>query len=247
MSGGRPRGRPAEHACRRRSSRARSAARPTLRSRPMMRPCRAAAARSCGGVGREVKQRDPERLAGLRDRRAESVRARVRESGSRLGHDRDALTCVSPLHLPAVHDWLRAKLIRHRCVVRAELAVGRDRAAERCRPEASRCTAQRSRPCSKCDTATWPGARRAGRVPAGIKRASVARRQPGSSTVAQVMRPQWGKANEGAAMTEQHPPDGEQAKFEIVFRTTALASGHLPVRVGGRHDRPWRCERRMHA
>ena len=63
-----------------------------------------------------------------------------------------------------------------------------------------------------------------GRVPSGIKSASVARRQPGSPTVAQVMRPQWGKANEGAAMS-QPPPDGEQGKFEIVFELPPSPEG----------------------
>jgi hypothetical protein len=47
----------------------------------------------------------------------------------------------------------------------------------------------------------------------GIKRASLARGQPGSPTVARVMRPSWGKANKGVLMPQQHPPTGEQDRF----------------------------------
>ena len=39
------------------------------------------------------------------------------------------------------------------------------------------------------------------------------------------MRPQWGKANKGAVMTEQHPPEDERDRFEIVFELPPAPEG----------------------
>ena len=49
------------------------------------------------------------------------------------------------------------------------------------------------------------------------------------------MRPRWGKANEGAAMS-QHPPDGEQDRFEIVFELPPTR--RAPISISARTARP---------
>jgi len=46
-------------------------------------------------------------------------------------------------------------------------------------------------------------------------------------------------------MSDHHKPDGERDEFEIVVELPPSRRGHVPVRAGGRQDRPWRCERRV--